>query len=178
METTASTLPVQQKFEEAVKKKNFFEAFLAVIHEAVQLKILTVVEDENDPLFEDNLSHLQGQPGKRMATFIELLSGDIKNVIGSRFLENSHYQEILNFHREQVEEGQQIIEKNIESLRKILIYLIELQERSENLTKVPSFVANNNPETPIPSNPSFNFDVTDTPEIPEMSPFQEEIILE
>lgn len=178
VETTSSTLPVQQKFEKAVREKNFFEAFLSVIHEAVQLKILTVVEDENDPLFEDNLSLLQGQPGKRMATFIELLSGDIKNVIGSRFLENNHYQEILNFHREQVEEGQQIIEKNIESLRKILIYLMELQERSENLTQVPSFSEINNPKVPNISNTSFNFDVTDTEYNSGITSSQDEIILE
>jgi hypothetical protein len=132
MKIPSSALTVQEKFEEEVKNKNFFEAFMTVVREAAQLKVLTVVEDENDPLFEDDLSKLQGQPGKRMATFIELLSGDIKNIVGSRFLQNPEYQEILNFHREQVGEGQEIIEKNIGNLRNLLMELVDQQNKAEN----------------------------------------------
>ncbi|MGK7933132.1 MAG: hypothetical protein AB4041_17100 [Microcystaceae cyanobacterium] len=128
----APALNVQQKFEEEVKNKNFFEAFMTVVREAAQLKVLTIVEDENDPLFEDDLSKVQGQPGKRMATLVELLSGDIKNIVGSRFLEHPNYQQILNFHREQVGEGQEMIEKNISNLRNMLMDLLDQQNNTEN----------------------------------------------
>lgn len=121
----------KNQFHENIEERNFFEAFASVIEEAVQLNILTIVEDENESLV-DGLENLKGKPGKRIATTIELLSGDIKNVIGSRFLEDTQYRELLNFHMDQVSKGQDIIKKNIDCLNTALKYLMDVYTNTKN----------------------------------------------
>ena len=113
----------QQAFAQKISQRNFFDAMAMIVGELSHLEIMTIVEDEDDPYFEGDLSDYRGLPGQRMITRIGLIDGDIQNFIGSRFIESASYQDLNQFHREQVEQSHQIIKNNLEALKNAINYL-------------------------------------------------------
>jgi len=77
----------------------------------------------------DDLDKNAGQPSKKIVTIVDLLDGDIKNIIGSQFIEISEYKELQTYHLSEVEKGQVIIKENLDSLQKAIKALIEISER-------------------------------------------------
>lgn len=120
----------ENKFKTELKNKNFFEAFASVVKDVVQLEILTLVEDEVD-LNHQSLDDIEGEPGKRMVTIVNLLNGDIKNIIGSRFVENNAYAQLRDYHSEQVIKSHQIIKDNLDCLYTAIKDLIEIYKEDK-----------------------------------------------
>lgn len=98
----------QKDFKEKINNKNFYEAFADVVKDIIQLRIFTIIEDDVN-LLQDDLDKNEGQPSKRIVTIIDLLDGDIKNIIGKDFVEKPEYKELQTYHLSEVEKGQVII---------------------------------------------------------------------
>ncbi|MBR8828742.1 MAG: hypothetical protein DSM107014_12720 [Gomphosphaeria aponina SAG 52.96 = DSM 107014] len=107
-------MSASEEFKEKIKSGQIYEAFTLAMSEAIELKITTWVtsSDTETPALSNSLS-----------TRINMVENEIENQIGSQLLENGHYQELLKFHLEQVQDGRQIVEKNLEGLQKMLIVL-------------------------------------------------------
>ena len=117
-------------FGQQIKDKNFFDAFASVIEDAVNLKIVTVVEDEVIDIQSEVIEKdYQGEKGKRMITIINLLDGDIKNVIGRQFM--SEYEALRKFHQEQVLDGKNIVQQNLNTLSTTINSLIEIFNKDQ-----------------------------------------------
>jgi hypothetical protein len=77
-----------------------------------------------------------------MVTHINLVDGDIRNEIGTSFIGSGPYTELREFHLSQVQEGREIIQKNIESVQKLGEILMSMVKQSQNsqssqLAKLP-----------------------------------------
>jgi hypothetical protein len=118
----------QEDFQKKIENKKFYEAFADVVKDIIQLRVFTIIEDDIN-LLQDDLDKVEGQPNKRIVTIIDLLDGDIKNIIGSQFVEKPEYKELQTYHLSEVEKGQVIIKENLDSLQKAIKALIEISER-------------------------------------------------
>jgi hypothetical protein len=136
-DTSMASESHKEKFNQNIKNGNFFDAFVSVIEDAVTLEIITIVEDIGDPDTEINgdkneRTNNKGLPGKRIMTTIGLLEGDIQNVVGSQFISDPAYEKLRTFHETQVAKGETIIQSNLESLHKAMIYLIDIYKKNPN----------------------------------------------
>lgn len=129
--TSGSMLPSpsEQEFRRNINEKNFYEAFAVVVKDLNRLKVTTIIEDEIEGGNAGFAEDLQGQPGKRMITAIDLIDGDITNVIGTRFIDNPDYAKLREEHIEQVLKGQDIVKGNLEVLRTAIRELIEIGQK-------------------------------------------------
>lgn len=118
----------QNDFKEKINKKKFYEAFADVVKDIIQLRVFTIIEDNID-LLKGDLDKNEGQPSKRIVTIIDLIDGDIKNIIGKDFVEKPEYKELQTYHLSEVEKGQVIIKENLDSLQKAIKALIEISEQ-------------------------------------------------
>ena len=127
-------MPASEKFKDELRANNFIGALKTALSEAVELKIVTwVVPADQDKLDHNTLEN--GLPGHLMRTRINLIDGDIDNEIGSHFVGNGPYTELKQFHLEQVQQGQDIIQNNLRSLK--LLFEI-LSERTDGLSHLHS----------------------------------------
>lgn len=110
----------QAQFREDIRNGNYLKAIGAVVSRMSQLQIHTIIEDEDDPHYSGNLADFQGLAGQRMITCIDLLDGDLKNVIGSRFIEGDSYHSFREYHVSQVDKGLGIISQNISALQQAI----------------------------------------------------------
>jgi hypothetical protein len=127
-------------FKEKLQGNNIKDALMMALSEAIELKITTWVSDVNDPKTDE-----EPKPGYRMQTRINIVDGDIQNEVGSLFLSQGPYAELREFHLDQVKEGRQIIQKNIESLQQLFGLLaavlpkaIDVPSSSSNRALPPS----------------------------------------
>ncbi|MFB2644939.1 hypothetical protein ACE09Y_01500 [Raphidiopsis sp. BLCC-F218] len=109
-----------------------------VLADVIELQIETSVIDESS--YNDNASSTK--PENKMVTRINLVDGDIKNEIGTSFIGSGPYTELREFHLSQVQEGREIIQKNIESVQKLGEILMSMVKQSQNsqssqLAKLP-----------------------------------------
>ena len=109
--------------------KSALDAFLEAVDNVVNLQIVTVIEETTD-VIADRSKPLdqQGQPGKTLYTRINLIDGDIVNTFGQEFLANEQNQELIEFHKSQVLKGEEIIQTNLETLKKIIDYALQLKK--------------------------------------------------
>lgn len=123
----AST-PQKDEFKKSIDERNFFDAFAVVVKDLNQLKVTTIVEDELEDadIPMTSTTQMEGKPGKRLVTVIDLVDGDITNIVGSRFVNDPSYSQLREQHLEQVMNGQRIIKRNLEILRAALRELIEI----------------------------------------------------
>jgi hypothetical protein len=117
------------EFRASIRNRNFGEALALIVANMAELRIETFVEDENDSADAASISDYQGLPGKRMITSINLLDGDIKNIIGNRFVRDETYGSVCEYHREQIVSGMQIIRDNIDTLKHAIQSLRELADQ-------------------------------------------------
>ena len=119
-------MAASEEFKAQLKAGKIVDALTLALSEAVDLEITTWVSpasgnsDSDSPL-----------PGHRLRTHINLIEGKIENEVGDQFLENGSYSELHKFHLEQVKEGRQTIQKNLESLQKMFVVL------SNTLSQMP-----------------------------------------
>lgn len=116
----------QEEFARNVSSRNYRDALASVVTQLSHLEIVTIVEDENEAVPLSGGASQQGMPGKRMVTTIDLLDGDITNVIGSRFVENPTYSPLREMHRQQVDQGFSILDKNVQILIRAIQQLKQL----------------------------------------------------
>ncbi len=106
-------MPPSDDFRTALQAGQLEEAFLLAISRATELQVTTWVA----PARQDATSG--PAPGRRLRTRIDLLQGDIENEVGDRFLRDRNYQELRQFHSDQVGKGSEIVAQNLESLRRL-----------------------------------------------------------
>lgn len=104
-------------FKQALRTGNLADAFAIAMGQAVNLKVTTWVTPSQQDFAAENLSG-EIDPSYSLQTNLNLIEGKIENKIGDRFLGDNPYQEIRQFHLQQVQQGHQTLEKNLESLQK------------------------------------------------------------
>lgn len=117
-------MPASDKFKNELQNNNFVGALKTALSEAIELKIVTwVVPADQDGLGQDTPEN--ALPGHLMRTRINLVNGDIDNEIGSHFVGSGPYTELRQFHLEQVQKGQDTIQKNLTNLKQLFEILVE-----------------------------------------------------
>ena len=131
-----------EDFKQALKAGKLTEALVVAMGEAIRLNITTSVVDASDD--SNWLSQGEVKPGCRMHTQIDVVQGDINNEIGSRFLESDTYQQLRQFHLEQVSQGTKIIQDNLNSIRQILGIWLKIRQYNPSDAKSPLDVEEKN----------------------------------
>jgi hypothetical protein len=118
------------KFKDKLRSGEIFEALTIAMSEAIELKVTTWISStESPPTAQDFYANgtlkedLQPPLGSCLQTRINLVDGEVENLIGSEFIGDEAYAELQQFHLEQVQEGREILLKNIESLQKIFVVM-------------------------------------------------------
>jgi hypothetical protein len=126
-------------FKNALRAGNFEEAFVGLLSKAVEFSITTWVVSDSGDSTESEASN-PAKPGNSLRTRINLLEGEINNEIDRNCLENGLSQELQQFHLEQVAKGNEIIEKNLESVEKLIQLLATFKQQKSELedTKLES----------------------------------------
>ena len=101
-------------FKEKLKAGKIVDALTLALTQAIELEVTTWVSSE-----EAN----QPQPGHYLRTRMNIVDGKIENEVGSEFIGNGSYTDLQKFHLEQLKEGQQITQRNLESLQKLFVVL-------------------------------------------------------
>ena len=109
-------------------KKSAFDTFLETVDKAVNLQIVTIIEETNAVVDRSKPLEQQGEPGKTLYTRINLIDGDIVNIFGQDFIANEQHSALIEFHKAQVSKGEDIIQTNLETLKKIIDYAIQLKK--------------------------------------------------
>jgi hypothetical protein len=99
------------------------------IADVVELEIETSVFDASSSFRDESQT---AKPENRLLTRINLIDGDIKNEVGSKFIGDGPYAELREFHLSQVKESREIIQKNIESIQKLYEILMAMLKHSQN----------------------------------------------
>ncbi|MDZ8184051.1 MAG: hypothetical protein RMX96_04210 [Nostoc sp. ChiSLP02] len=112
---------------------DIINAVKTAIVDITELEITTWVAESNTRVGEEQENRVEtAKPGNRIYTMINLVDGNISNEIGSQFVGNGPYAELLEFHLSQVKESREIIQKNIETVHKIYGILMELYKSRKN----------------------------------------------
>ncbi|MGB3692438.1 MAG: hypothetical protein WA865_18020 [Spirulinaceae cyanobacterium] len=118
-----------EEFQKQLQGGNFAEALAIAANEATELEIITWVSSQQN----HQTSLTSPPPENCLHTRINLLDAAIENEIGNQFLAKGHYQELEEFHLQQVKEGRQIMQQNLESLQEIYLALaIATSETSDS----------------------------------------------
>ncbi|BAU63734.1 hypothetical protein STA3757_11010 [Stanieria sp. NIES-3757] len=113
------------EFKQALRAGKLAEAFAIAMSKTPELEITTWIAT---PEQTSQSSSTQPQPGHRLRTQINLVAGEIKNEIGDRFIHNDAYQEVHQFHLDQVSRGHQTIKQNLLSLQQMFRLMAVLQD--------------------------------------------------
>lgn len=117
-------MATSDQFKDELQNNNFIGALKTVLSQAIELEIVTwVVPAEQEDLTQDTPE--DALPGHLMRTRINLVDGDIENMIGSHFVGSGPYAELRQFHLEQVQRGQDIIQKNLTNAKQLFEILAE-----------------------------------------------------
>ncbi|MFM7382378.1 MAG: hypothetical protein ACKO1W_04900 [Microcystaceae cyanobacterium] len=114
--------------------KSALNAFLEAVDKAVNLEIVTIIEETTDAIDRSKPLNQQGKPGQTLYTRINLIDGDIVNVFGQDFIANEQNSSLVEFHKSQVSKGEEIIQTNLETLKKIIDYALQLKKSEKSAT--------------------------------------------
>ncbi|NES80423.1 MAG: hypothetical protein F6K10_02635, partial [Moorea sp. SIO2B7] len=117
-----------EDFKEALRAGKLTEAFVMAMSKATELNIITWVASSEEQLLP-SAKVASAKPGYRMRTRLNLVEGSIDNEIGDQFIGSGPYQELRQFHLEQVVRGTQAIKNNLDSLNKLFRLLAVLQQQ-------------------------------------------------
>jgi hypothetical protein len=120
------------QFKQALRAGKLTEAFTMAMSQAPELRITTWIASSGDRNLSQSSSSSTPLPDSRLRTQINLVEGTIDNEIGEKFLGNRFYQEVQQFHWQQVVQGHQTIQQNLESLQQIFRLLATLQQQQLN----------------------------------------------
>jgi hypothetical protein len=105
-------------FKEKLKAGKIVDALTLALGESVELEITTWVCSANSKA-ETSAEDTLPPADCRMRTRMNIVEGAIDNEVGSQFIGNGPYTELRQFHMAQVQEGSQIIQKNLENLQQL-----------------------------------------------------------
>lgn len=109
-------------------KKSAFDTFLETVGQTINLQIVTIIEESSAVVDRSKPLTQQGEPGKTLYTRINLIDGDIVNIFGQDFIANEQNNALIEFHKSQVSKGEEIIQTNLETLKKIIDYALQLKK--------------------------------------------------
>ncbi len=119
-----------ENFKKAMREGKLKEALAIAISQVPELKITTSITPSSPNSATENNSQPQNPPSiKRLHTRINLVEGEIHNEISEDLMGNVAYQEVQQFHFDQVARGHQIIEKNLESLQNMFSLISNVQQQ-------------------------------------------------
>ena len=117
-----------EEFRKQLREGRIAEALAIAASEAIELEITTWVTSQPN----NRTSLISPQPEECLHTRINLLDSAIDNEIGNQFLAKGHYIELEEFHLQQVKEGRQIVQQNLESLQQMYLALAMNMEELGN----------------------------------------------
>lgn len=116
-------MAISDDFKEQLKAGRIVDALTLALGEAVELEITTWVSSSKNPETNTQAETATPAPDSRMRTRLNIVDGAIDNEVGSRFIGNGPYTELREFHMEQVQQGRQIIQHNLENLQQLFTVL-------------------------------------------------------
>ncbi len=121
-------MATSDQFKAQLKAGEIVDALTLALSEAVELEITTWVSSSSSD--DQTLADANQPPAhSRMRTRMNIVDGDIDNEIGAQFIGNGPYTELRQFHMEQVLEGRQIIQHNLENLQQLFTVLTNTLSR-------------------------------------------------
>lgn len=121
-------MATSDEFKAQLKAGKIVEALTLALGEAVELEITTWVSSSKT---SDSAETDKPTADCRIRTRMNIVDGAIDNEIGTRFIGNGPYTELRQFHMEQVQQGRQIIQQNLENLQQLFTVL------THTLTQMP-----------------------------------------
>ena len=118
-----------EDFKKALREGKFNEALAIAVSKAPELKITTTITSSAQHSEAENNPASETEGIKRLHTRINLVEGEIHNEISEELINNALYQEVQQFHFEQVARGHQTIQKNLESLQNMFSLMTALQKQ-------------------------------------------------
>ncbi len=116
-------MAISDDFKEQLKAGKIVDALTLALGEAVELEITTWVSSSKNSETGTSGDGEKPTPDSRMRTRMNIVDGAIDNEVGSRFIGNGPYTELRQFHMEQVQQGRQIIQQNLENLQQLFTVL-------------------------------------------------------
>jgi hypothetical protein len=116
-------MAISDDFKEQLKAGRIVDALTLALGEAVELEITTWVSSSKNSETHTSSETAKPAPDSRMRTRLNIVDGAIDNEVGSRFIGNGPYTELREFHMEQVQQGRQIIQHNLENLQQLFTVL-------------------------------------------------------
>lgn len=121
-------MAISDEFKAQLKAGKIVDALTLALGEAVELEITTWVSSSKA---SDSAEADKPTADCRIRTRMNIVDGAIDNEIGTRFIGNGPYTELRQFHMEQVQQGRQIIQQNLENLQQLFTVL------THTLTQMP-----------------------------------------
>ena len=137
-----------EDFQQALREGKLNEALAIAVSQVPELKITTSITSSSpNAEVKNNAESNTSVPIKRLHTRINLVEGEIHNEISEELMGNAVYQEVQQFHFEQVARGHQTIQKNLESLQNMfrLITTVQKQQLEGNYHDVKYLEAKTSP---------------------------------
>ncbi len=125
------------EFKEALKAGKLKEALLIAMSQGMELNITTTIASSN---YENQ------QLGNNIETKINLIKGEIENVIGENLMANNLYQEINKFHFQQVMEANEMIKNNLETMETLFALIIAMQQQQNGKNQNREIFKGDNPQ--------------------------------
>ena len=121
-------MAISDDFKEKLKAGKIVDALTLALGEAVELEITTWVSAPNSDA-KTLVEADKPSADCRIRTRINIVEGEIDNEVGSKFIGNGPYTELRQFHMEQVQEGRQTIQQNLENLQQLFTVLTSTLSR-------------------------------------------------
>jgi hypothetical protein len=150
-----------QEFKKAIREGRLNDALAIVMGNAPELHITTAIADSAQDSF-------QSSKEKALQTHINLVQGKITNEIGEELIEDDMYSFIQEFHLQQLAQGHQIINQNLQSIQQIfrLLTVLQQQEKGESYTPINTWRINDTALPPASVAPSsYNNTIDNSAEI-------------
>ncbi|PSO58895.1 MAG: hypothetical protein BRC47_08380 [Cyanobacteria bacterium QS_7_48_42] len=116
-------MTASDEFKAQLQAGKITDALTLALSEAIELEITTWVSTDES----DNQSDEKPTSGHCLRTRMNIVDGNVDNEVGSEYFGSGPYAELQNFHLEQVKEGRQIVQKNLESLQQMFAVLSKMR---------------------------------------------------
>ncbi len=143
-------MATSDEFKAQLKAGKIVDALTLALGEAVELEITTWVASSKNSEVTSLVETEKPSVDSRMRTRLNIVEGAIDNEVGSRFIGNGPYTELRQFHMEQVQQGRQIIQHNLENLQQLFTVLTstlaQLPQASRQIGDGNSLLSPSNPD--------------------------------
>ncbi len=118
-------MAIREEFHALLKAGKLSDALMLALSESVEMEVTTWVGSDDTP---------QALPGQRMRSRLDLVAGEVEHEIGEAFLDSAVYEQLKQFHLQQVEESRHTMIKNVESLQQLFSVLARILPQSAQNT--------------------------------------------